>query len=176
VTGATGSCRSARQGSSQLLIRNAFENDQENYLALLLTNPGESAIESAHRQSPCRIGLRLSRMAAYRGATGIVDLGGSAFANAAPDEVCILVMHDGEEPSAEVAALPPEMLLRDGAHEGILDEVVSPGDVAGQRASIAPQSRDFLFRAVPRDRSSLPLCSEKKVRDELSAQAQSRLR
>jgi hypothetical protein len=61
------------------------------------------------------------------------------------DAVCIPVMHEGEEPGAEIGTALPEMLLRNRANESVLDEIVGPGNVAGQRKSIAPEARDFFF-------------------------------
>jgi hypothetical protein len=73
----------------------------------------------------------------------IVELDGYAFAHAAPDAVYILVMHKGEEPGAEAGTPLPEILLRNRANEGVLDEIVGSGHVTGQRAGIAPQPRDL---------------------------------
>jgi len=59
-------------------------------------------------------------------------------------------MHEGEEPGAEAGTLLPEILLRNRADEGVLDEIVSPGQVVGQPTSIASQARVSLSRSRPR--------------------------
>jgi hypothetical protein len=54
-------------------------------------------------------------------------------------------VHYREEPSAEIAIVPPAMLLRYCAEEGVLDEIIGPEHIVGQRAGIASQARGFLF-------------------------------
>jgi hypothetical protein len=41
------------------------------------------------------------------------------------------------------------MLLRNRADEGVLHEIIGSGHIVGQRASIAPQARDFFFEKPP---------------------------
>src|SRR5689334_25267084 len=86
--------------------------------------------------------LPLWGMATYR------ELDGHAFARAASDAVYILVMHEGEEPGAKVGTPLPATLLGNRPDEGVLDEIVCPGHVAGQRKSIAPQPRDLDRKSV----------------------------
>lgn len=73
----------------------------------------------SQQQPPCRIGCSCG------GRPLIVEIDGYAFAHAAPDAVYILVMHKGEEPGAETGTPLPEILLRNRADEGVLDEIVS---------------------------------------------------
>jgi hypothetical protein len=110
-------------------------------------NSGESTIEIAQRQPRRRIGCRCREW------PRIVELDG-AFARAASDAVYILVMHKGEEPGAKVGTALPAALVGNRPDEGVLDEIVCPGHVAGQRKSISSQPRDFFIREVDRIRSS----------------------
>lgn len=128
--GARGSSRSARRVSSRSPRTKCLRDRSRE-------PPG--AIEIAQRQTSCRIGSRCGEWPFF------VELDGDAFAYAAPDAVYILVMHKGEEPGAEAGAALPAMLHRNRADEGVLDEIVGPRHVAGQRTSIASQARDFLF-------------------------------
>src|SRR6267378_1172021 len=120
-------------------MRSAFETDQEKHPALLLVNSREGAIEIPQRQQLCRIGCRCGDWPRF------VDPDDNAFPHAAMDAVCNLVVHEGEEPGAEIGTALPEMLLRNCADKSVLDEIVGPGHVAGQRKSTAPQARDFCF-------------------------------
>ena len=55
--------------------------------------------------------------------------------------VDILIVQDGEQPSPQVGAFFPQMLLGKSAGEAILDEIVGGDRVTGQRPCIAPQAR-----------------------------------
>ena len=88
-----------------LLIRCSLQTNQQNHPALLIGNASESTIEIVQQQPPCRIGCRCG------GRPLIVELDGYAFAPAAPDAAYILVVHYGEEPSAEISPALPVMLL-----------------------------------------------------------------
>jgi hypothetical protein len=109
---------------------------------LLLGNASESTIEIAQRQRPRWIGCLCG------GGPLIVELNGNAFAHAAPDAVYILVTHKGKEPSLEIAIVMPAMLLRYRADEGVLNEIIGPEHIGGQRAGagIAPQARDCFLK------------------------------
>jgi hypothetical protein len=72
-----------------------------------------------------------------------VNLARGAFSPIAPYTVYVQVMHKREEPGAEIRTALPAMLLCNGADEGVLDEVVSPGHVVGQGTSIAPRGISF---------------------------------
>ena len=67
------------------------------------------------------------------------------FAHRAPYVIDVLVMHYGEEPSADIGARLPQMSLGDPAHERVLHEIVSPIAVARECPRIAAESRDFMF-------------------------------
>jgi hypothetical protein len=57
----------------------------------------------------------------------------------------MLIVHDREQPCAQIGAVLPEMLFGDGAGQAALDEIVGPNDVPRQRACIASQPRNFCF-------------------------------
>jgi hypothetical protein len=50
----------------------------------------------------------------------------------------------------EIAIVPPAMLPRYRADEGVLDEIIGPEHITGQRAGTAPQARDFFLRSRPK--------------------------
>ncbi len=58
------------------------------------------------------------------------------------------VVHDGEEPGAQVRAAAIQVQLRPGALQRVLDQVVGGSAIADERAGIAPQSRDQLNKAL----------------------------
>ena len=68
-------------------------------------------------------------------------------------------MHNGEEPRAKVGTELPTMLVCNRPDEGVLDEVVCPGLVAGQRTGIAPQPEDFSFEQSTEIVNLSRLCS-----------------
>jgi hypothetical protein len=59
-------------------------------------------------------------------------------------------MHKGKELSLEIAIVMPAMLLRYRADEGVLNEIIGPEHIVGQRAGIAPQTRDCFSRSRPK--------------------------
>src|SRR5215472_17924848 len=59
--------------------------------------------------------------------------------------VDILIVHDREEPSADVAALLPEMSLGDPADERVLHEIIRANAVPRQCPRVAPKSRNLFF-------------------------------
>jgi hypothetical protein len=75
------------------------------------------------------------------------------------------MMHKGEEPGAKIGTPLPATLLGNRADEGILDEIVCMGHVAGQCKSIAPQPRDFFF-----EKSTNSLILPSNVLDKLPAE------
>jgi hypothetical protein len=56
-------------------------------------------------------------------------------------------VHYREEPSVEIAVALPAMLLRYRADESVLDEIIGPEHIVGQRAGITSQARDFFSRS-----------------------------
>jgi hypothetical protein len=69
-------------------------------------------------------------------------------------------MHDGEEPGAKVGTRLPAVLFGDSADQGVLDEVIRPWPVAGQRAGVAPQPQDFFFESPQKSLIPAPFSSE----------------
>jgi hypothetical protein len=68
-----------------------------------------------------------------------------------PDAIYILVMHKGEEPGAETGTPLPEILLRNSADEGVLDEIVSqPGTGRGSTHEHSAAGAGFLSRSRPK--------------------------
>jgi hypothetical protein len=126
-------------------MRSPFETDQENHLALLFGNSRRGRDRAMTAQ--LRIGRR------YGEWPRIVDRDGAATC-AMSDDVCILVMHNREEPGAKVGTPPPVTLPRNCADEGILDEVVGPGTCCGSMQKHSAAAAGFLFREVDRIRSS----------------------
>jgi hypothetical protein len=55
-------------------------------------------------------------------------------------------VHYREEPSVEIAVALPAM-LRYRADESVLDEIIGPEHIVGQRAGITSQTRDFFSRS-----------------------------
>ena len=51
------------------------------------------------------------------------------------------VVHDGEEPRAEIGAGGPQPALFPCARQGLLDQVVGAMNIAGQYPRITPQPR-----------------------------------
>ena len=49
-----------------------------------------------------------------------------------PHEVDVEVVHQRKKPGAQIGAVLPEVLLGKGAHEGILDQIISPAGVQPQ--------------------------------------------
>ena len=94
----------------------------------------------------------------------LVDRGGNALPYAASDDIDILVMHDGEEPGAKVGTRLPAVLFGDSADQGVLDEVVRPWPVAGQRAGVAPQPQDFFFEKPAKIAHSSPPSLQRRLR------------
>ncbi len=87
-------------------------------------------------------------------ALGVLDL-----APALPDLRVELIAEDGEQPRREVRAGGEVVPLRPGLHEGLLHEVVGPGDVGGERQRERAQRRQRLHQVVAelvRDRTTLP--------------------
>src|SRR6185437_7088435 len=78
---------------------------------------------------------------------GLAESDGRTFAHGAAYVIYVLVMEDREEPGPKIRSLLPEMQLAEGAGEAILNEIVSRGDVASQRAGVSPQTRDLGFDA-----------------------------
>ena len=59
----------------------------------------------------------------------------------------MLVVHQCEEPSPQIGAGRPELLLRQRASQRVLDEIVSPVSVMHEGAGVTPQTRDLGFKA-----------------------------
>jgi Uncharacterized protein conserved in bacteria (DUF2252) len=138
-----------------LLIRSAFETDQEKHPALLLVNLCEGAIEIPQRQHLCRIGCRCRDWPRF------VDPDDNSFPHAAMDAVCILVMHEGEEPGAEIGTALPEMLLRNRADESA--QHLSPALGERMLAARFLDKAVFLRELLPQD---LKLEIDKLTREE----------
>jgi hypothetical protein len=62
-----------------------------------------------------------------------------------PYIINMLIMHYGEEPSADIGACLPEMSLGDPAHERVLHEIVRPIAISRECPRIAAKSRDLAF-------------------------------
>src|SRR5438270_10785297 len=77
-------------------------------------------------------------------------------AHGAPDFVYILVVHDGEEPRAQIGADLPQMFLAKRADECFLHEVIRPSRITGQCTRIAPEPRDFPFETMVKIGHQLP--------------------
>src|SRR5215469_18559732 len=75
----------------------------------------------------------------------LIDIEGRLLSRRAPYVVNVLVMHYGEEPSAEISAHLPEMSLIQPAKERVLYEIIRPIAVPSERPRIATQSRDFML-------------------------------
>ena len=60
----------------------------------------------------------------------------------------MLVVEDREEPGAKVGTGLPQVLLRDGAFEAALNEIVGAFDIMGERTRIAPQPWDLFFEQL----------------------------
>ena len=60
--------------------------------------------------------------------------------------VDVLVVHQREEPSAEIRAGLPEVLLNQRPNQRILDQVVGPLEISGKRPRIAAQPRNSALR------------------------------
>jgi len=50
--------------------------------------------------------------------------------------VDMLMMQDGEEPSPQIGAVLPEMLLGDSPGQAVLHEIVGPREIPGQYFSL----------------------------------------
>jgi hypothetical protein len=88
------------------MVPSGAVTDQQNHLALLLRNLGESAIEIAQRH-PLSDWLPLWGYGEWP-----INMDGGAFAHVAPDAVYIPVMpNGGEEPSVNIGTALPAMLL-----------------------------------------------------------------
>ena len=122
-----------------LLVAHPFETDEQDHRALLLGQPGEGAVEVA----------QFERAALIRGSgqrrLGFVDRDRRAFTHRAADLIDVLVVQDGEEPCPQIRAFLPQVQLCQPAHQAILNEIVGGCRIAGQRASVAPQARNFGF-------------------------------
>jgi hypothetical protein len=58
----------------------------------------------------------------------------------------MLVVHQGEEPRAKIAAGGPEVLLGKRARQRVLDEIIGAVHVADQRSRVTPQFGDLGFK------------------------------
>jgi hypothetical protein len=54
-------------------------------------------------------------------------------------------VHYREEPTVEIAIALPPMLMLYRADEGVLDKIIGPEHILGQRAGITSQARDCFF-------------------------------
>lgn len=114
------------------------------------SNPCQSAIEIAHFEYSRRVASRHEGLGSPRRPWRKCPY-------AASDDIDILVMHDGEEPGAKVGTRLPAVLFGDSADQGVLDEVIRPWPVAGQRAGVAPQPQDFFFESPQKSLIPAPL-------------------
>jgi hypothetical protein len=73
---------------------------------------------------------------------------GHPFADRPANVIDVLIVQDGEQPSPQVGAFLPQVLLGNGAHQAILDEIVGGDLITGQRPRIAPQAGDNGFDAA----------------------------
>ena len=126
--------------AGDLLVAQLFDGGEQQHLALVGGQPAHllhelqqlDAVElvRADRQLP-------------RGIAGIgVDRHVGGVAAGKRQLVHVDVVHDGEEPRAEIAARPPQPPLLPASRERVLDEIVGARRLAGQHARVAAQPRN----------------------------------
>jgi hypothetical protein len=125
-----------------LLIAHAFEPHEKNDFALVLGNLSQRALQFAQLTRPGRIGRRDQALRTF------VQLDGRVIAHEAPDLVYVLIMHNREEPGAQIAARLPQVFFLNSASECVLNEIVGVNRVPGQGAGVASQPRDFLLETM----------------------------
>ena len=75
----------------------------------------------------------------------MLEIDTSLVAYRSPDYVDILIVHDREQPGANIGAGLPQVSFIDGAREGLLDEIVRSIRVPSERPRIATKSGNFLL-------------------------------
>src|SRR5580704_9910549 len=81
----------------------------------------------------------------------------------------ILIVHDREQPGANIGAGLPQVSFIDGAREGLLDEIVRSIRVPSERPRIATKSGNFLLdKAMKFNQRRIPqaimACDDQKTR------------
>jgi hypothetical protein len=129
--------------------RETLKTDEQNHLSLLGRQPGNGIFEFPKLQGRSWIS-RGDQARRY-----VLDSDHHYLASRLSHDVDVQVVHYGEQPCPQIGVPLPEVLLGEGAHEGILDEIIGTAWVPQERSCIASKTRYLCFekRAKIRHRS-----------------------
>ena len=132
----------------RLLVGKARGPDQKQGLALVVRELGEGAAEILEIEARALLGLDLEP--AGIGPVRVLHLA-AALAVLGMEEVA----KDGEEPGVQVRARLEPVQIGQGPQEGVLNEVVGPVDLAGQRDGKGAKAGNRREKCLPKLRLGL---------------------